>query len=196
MTYKNTLILAVGVFALGASVLQAADADGRFAVRGIGSDSCNAVTTAIEAADAAGRAEIVTGLSTWLGGYLTFANRVIEGRFDATPLVSDIDMLAVVVDRCEREPDLSFEAAAFEILSALSPYGSKSLSEVVIQEDSVTIRQSTLVALRDALSRSGYLEQRRDDALFEAVERFNADQGIDAGAQIAIETVLRAIALE
>lgn len=196
MTHAKTLLLAAGLFCLGLGPTRAADSEGRFAIRGIGGESCSAITSAIDAADEAGRAEIIAALSTWLGGYLTFANRTIDGRFDATPLVSDIDMLAVVVDRCEKEPGLLFETAAFDILDALAPYGPEELSQIVALESGILLREPTIRRLRDVLTRAGYLAQVSNDELTDAVARFNADQGIEDEAAIVIETLLRALALE
>jgi hypothetical protein len=196
MTHAKPFLLACGFFSLGHAPLQAADSEGRFAIRGIGGESCSAVTAAIDAADEAGRIEIIGALSTWLGGYLTFANRMIDGRFDATPLASDIDMLAVVVDRCEKEPDLQFEAAAFDILGVLVPYGVETLSQLVELEDAIALRKATLEALRESMLLGGYIEQGTDEEFLAAIARFNADQGIEGAEGIVIETILRSLAME
>lgn len=194
------MLLAASLAALSHSQAAAADAEGNFAIRGIGAQSCGAVVEAINGAGDEARAEIVLALSTWLGGYLTHANRVIAERFDAVPFVSDVDMLAIVVDRCEAAPEALFETAAQDILAVLAPVGVGAMSEVAEVDDSVVLRVSTVQALQQALIDRGFLEGAADGVVGpmtrSAVQRFNADQGIDAGNTITIETVLRAFAEE
>lgn len=196
MQYMKTMLMAASLAGLSHAPAYAADDEGNFAVRGIGAQNCGAVVDAINSADAAARGSLVRALSTWLGGYLTYANRVIEGRFDAVPFVADVDVLAVVVDRCEDVPDATFETAASDILSALAPAGTKSIASVADLESSVALREPTVVALQQALIDQGYLDGNADGKVGsrtrEAVESFNSDNAIDGGSAITIETVLRA----
>lgn len=198
MRHANTTLLAAAVAAVAVSGAQAADADGNFAIRGIGAQNCGALAEAIEAADETARAEIVAAHATWLGGYLTQANRLVEGRFDTVPFVSDVDMLAIVVDRCEAAPDATVETAAAEILAILLPFGTAELAPLADLEDSVALRRPTVVALQQALIDRGYLDDTADGVVGPrtraAVEQFNADQGIGGGSAISIETILRAFA--
>lgn len=191
MTAKLVFSLAAFLSATMATSVPAADTDGLFAIRGIGGQPCSAITAAINDADEADRPGIIAELATWLGGYLTFANRTTDGKFEVTPFVSDVDMLAIVVDRCEKEPELTFETAAFDILAVLSPFGPGDFSEVVVAEGSVALRISTLSALREALVLKGYLEPSLDGSLQEAIRQFNSDLKIDQPELIGIETILR-----
>lgn len=191
MHSKSALALAVYMSVTAVTPLAAADTEGLFSIRGVGGQPCGAVVAAINDADEADRPAIVAELATWLGGYLTLANRTIEGRFEVTPFVSDVDMLAIVVDHCEKEPELVFEAAAFYILTILLPYGPRDFSEVAALEDSVALRVSTVSTLREALMEKGYLEQSLDGSLRGAIQQFNADHGIEEADALGIETVLR-----
>lgn len=193
-------LIAASLAALSQAAVHAADADGNFAIRGVGSQSCGAVVEALTRADDQQRGEIVMTLSIWMGGYLTHANRVIADRFDAVPFVSDVDMLAIVVDRCEAAPEALFETAAHDILALLAPVGVPGMSEVAQLADSVALRSSTVRALQQALIDRGFLEGDADGLVGPmtraAVQRFNAAQGIEAGPTITIETVLRAFSEE
>jgi hypothetical protein len=191
MHSKPAIALAACLSVATVTPLPAADTEGLFAIRGVGGQPCSAVVAAIDEATEADRPAIVAELATWLGGYLTLANRTIEGRFEVTPFVSDVDMLAIVVDRCEKEPELVFETAAFDIMTILSPYGPRDFSEVAVFEGSVLLRASTVSLLREVLTDKGYLEQSLDGSLMDALLAFNADQNIEATNILGIETVLR-----
>lgn len=192
---KKTILKAAALYVLGAIPACAADASGNFAIRGVGAQSCGAVVAAIKEADDATRANIVQTLSVWLGGYMTYANRTIEGRFDATPFVSDVDMLAIVVDRCEAVPDAQFETAVQEIVSILAPFGPAEISEVAPLDGSVALRVSTVVALQEALIDLGLLKGKADGTMGPmtraAIARFNSDRGLGSGDAISIETILK-----
>ena len=198
MPHTKSMLLAAGLAAFVNSPATAADDDGNFAIRGIGGQSCGAIVDAITEADAAARDNLVMTLSTWLGGYLTYANRVVDGRFDAVPFVSDIDVLAVVVDRCEAARDAAFETAASDILVALAPVGTASRAPVSDLESSVALREPTVVALQQALIDRDYMDGDADGVVGPmtraAVESFNSDNQIEGGNAITIETVLRAFA--
>jgi len=192
------MLLAAGLAAFFNSPATAADDDGNFAIRGIGGQSCGAIVDAITEADAAARDNLVMTLSTWLGGYLTYANRVVDGRFDVVPFVSDTDVLAVVVDRCETAPESAFETAASDVLGALAPVGTASRAPVSDLESSVALREPTVVALQQALIDRDYMDGDADGVVGPmtraAVESFNSDNQIEGGNAITIETVLRAFA--
>lgn len=198
MRHPKTMLLAAGLAALLTSPALAADADGNFAIRGIGGQSCGAIVDAITKDDVATRDTVIMTLSTWLGGYLTYANRVVAERFDVVPFVSDIDVLALVVDRCEAARDAAFETAASDIIGALAPVGVASRAPIADLESSVTLREPTVAALQQALINRGFLNGDADGVVGPmtraAVERFNSDKGIEGGDAITIETVLRAFA--
>lgn len=200
MQYGKTMLLAAGFAAIFTTTpTLAADEEGNFAIRGIGGQNCGAIADAITEADEAERDNLVIALSTWLGGYLTHANRAVDGRFDVVPFVSDVDVLAVVVDRCEAARDANFETAAAEILGALTPVGTPSRAPVAdLGDNSVALRTPTVVALQQALIDRGYLDGTADGVVGamtrDAVAEFNADTGIDGGSTITIDTVLRAFA--
>lgn len=182
------------VAGLLAPALHAADAGGNFAIRGVGAYSCGDILQAIDNDDAAMREGVVVSLATWLGGYLTHANRVIDGRFEAVPFVSDLDMLALVLDRCRAGTDLPFEIAASEVLAILLPFGTPELSPVADLPDPVAMRAHTVVALQRVLIERGYLEGAADGIVGpltrRAIARFNRDRSIAGGDRIGIETVL------
>lgn len=184
-------LLCLGLVATSAGSGKAADNTGLFAIRGNGVVMCGDLVNAINEADDPGRAEIVRDFASWLGGYLTFANRTVGERFDVTPLVADIDMLAVVVDRCEKEPSLLFETASFEIFSVLLPFGTSSFSEVSALDSGLPVREETVSMLRQVLVENGYILDDAANTLQNALEQFNADQGIASGNALSIETVLK-----
>lgn len=186
---------ALSLCTLQATTAMAADASGNFAVRSFGGQTCSAVVSAINDSEGEARADIVSALSIWLGGYLSHANRTAEQQFDVSPFVADQDVLAIVVDRCEKAPDALFETAAHEIMVTLSAFGPKEMSPLADLQNAVALRVDTVVALQSSLIALGHLEGKADGvagpATVAAVGKFNADAKIAGGDAITIETVLR-----
>jgi hypothetical protein len=195
MQFPATLAAAATLIAWLPAHAPAADSAGNFAVRGLGAQSCASVTAALAQPDEAARVALIRTLSAWVGGYLTHANRVTGSRFDAVPFVSDVDVLSIVVHRCEASPDALFETAAQEILAILAPFGTESMAPVADVEQSVALRLPTVGVLQQALIDRGLLAGKPDgvvgNATRAAIARFNAEQKTGEGSTVTVETVLR-----
>jgi hypothetical protein len=86
--------------ALTASAAQAADGQGRFAIRGAGLLTC---ATYVEERAAQSKAYYVVG--GWLDGYITALNQFAPDTYDVTTFEST-ELLALLIDEhCKKHPD-------------------------------------------------------------------------------------------
>jgi hypothetical protein len=136
------------VIGTGWSEAKAADAAGRFAVRGVGSRSCGDYRAAL------GDAASTAPYASWLMGYVSARNRNSAELFDVLPTQPGIDLLNVVAVICGTRETMVLETAASEAVRVLRPLSQASETPLVqfrTGKGSVTIRQGALVRLQTAL---------------------------------------------
>jgi len=147
-------LLALACVLLAAGPAAAADEQGRFAVRGVGSDQCGAFQAALVAKDAVK----IDRYGSWLMGYLTASNRLISRTFDAVPSLVGTDMVGMVSVICRTQPATLLETAAAQALSILNPIRLTADSPIVnLTNDgkSLSIRTEAVVALQRNLAAKG-----------------------------------------
>jgi hypothetical protein len=114
---RHTWFLCAGLLlALAWQPASAADADGRFMVKGAGTATCERFLTARQKKDA----EYVS-LAGWLDGYLTFMNQSEDRTFDVAPWQGTELLLSAVAVECRRNPEASFHGAAYRVATSLRP---------------------------------------------------------------------------
>jgi hypothetical protein len=148
---RLTPSLAIAVLALASAPAMAADKDGIFSVRGLGSGKCSELTLAIEKKDSAS----IQLYGSWLSGYLSASNRLISQTFDAIPGSSVNDALGVVAVVCGRNPDVLVETATYQALEALNPVRLRQDSPLLTMQDgarSLKIRQEALMFVQTELA--------------------------------------------
>ena len=136
----------------------AADAQGSFAVRGVGSQTCKALTDQVTAKSA----NVGLALESWVGGYLTAMNRMQGDTFDASPIMANGALAQMVLNVCQRAPTSSVETVTFDIFRALGPARvHKASTNVEAQSgaNKVIVRKDTLVAMQTELARQGLYKE-------------------------------------
>lgn len=157
---------------------RSADAEGNYAVRGAGSQSCAQFVEAIRA-----NADDVAVYVEWIGGYLTALNRTTEATYDVSFIVSGEDAANIVARICTRTPDSLLETAVaqFAALShehrivSQSPVQSARLGDAV-----ALVRRDTLESFFERLVALGFAD---DTAAFEEngaeiIRSYQADKSL------------------
>jgi hypothetical protein len=174
----------------------AADADGSFAVRGLGGQSCAVLLEAVKTPQAG---QVLADLSTWSSGYVTAANRSTEGFFDVMPLQDSRDVAKVIVGICRSNPDALIETAAMRLVTLVSEIALKVPSELDTIENGefkTVIRRSVMLAAQRQLVALGLLEAEAVDGLYGpksriAFTRFQVDNKLAETGVPDTVTVLR-----
>ena len=94
---------------------RAADADGSFAVKGVGLTKCSDFVKAAKEKNAEQIAQYVS----WLGGFLTASNQHMTETFDLTPWQNVRTLSGLLASYCDQNADLRFVAAAARLTNAL-----------------------------------------------------------------------------
>jgi hypothetical protein len=155
------LSITLCLLGLAPTSAQAADTDGRFAVRGMGTNKCSVLSGAIEKKDAAS----IQLYSSWLAGYLSASNRLISQTFDAVPAVAPSDALGLVAVLCRRSADALVESAAYQSLVALNAIRVREDSPLVVVKGAgaeLAIRQSVLSSVQTGLAALGLFKGKPD----------------------------------
>lgn len=162
MGKTDRIILAVAAIALvmGASAALAADAKGSFALRGIGAQSCQAMTKNLAATPASGNE-----LMSWIAGYLSAVNRGATGTFDSSPILDPATMANMVAQICRENPKYLVETATYNLIVAMAPARLKSdspMMRLTLGKNATLIRKDTLIAMQAALVQGHFLNKKPD----------------------------------
>lgn len=152
------LVTGAGAFALAAGLTlagaaEAADADGNYAVRGAGTQSCEAFAGAVD-----GRTPEIAVHMAWMEGYLSAHNRMADGTFDASPFVSPGEVVALVRNICRANPEIRVETALARLINMLEPHRVQRESEILTlaaDDQRVLIRSATLRRVQEKLREKG-----------------------------------------
>lgn len=138
---------------LWSAAAEAAGAQGRFAIKGIGAQTCAQFGTAFQE-----RSRAAYVFAGWVDGYVSALNRLQDATFDAAPWQSTDIMMALINNHCARNP----EARLFEVVQALLRYYSdQRLAEIsppvdaVVGERTVTLYRDVLRLAQSALAQQG-----------------------------------------
>jgi hypothetical protein len=132
----------------------AADKDGKYAVRGVGSSKCSQLTSAIDSKDQNIRKDAVLLYASWLNGYLSYINRIEKETYDIIPLADSTHLLAVIVGQCRSNADALVESISAQTVGALSKARITSESPLValtVDNQKGSFRKATLIALQNKL---------------------------------------------
>lgn len=194
MFRKTMAAAAVATVALAHPALAASNT-GAFAVRGVGAQSCAAVTKALGQGSKADKAREIDLLQAWVGGYLSFANRAYGNTFDVSPLAANRDVVSVAAHSCESAPGKSFEAVTFAVIRALYRYRIPQKSGIAAARGSIVLRKSAIVVVQKKLIGLGLLKGTADGVLgpqtVSAVRKFKASEHLKAGGALDLDTYLR-----
>ena len=96
---------------LGAAQTFAADADGQFAIKGGGLQSCGAFAEAFKS-----KSDDLKLYGGWIEGYLTGQNQRLENTYDVTPWQTTTTMLGAMNSVCQNQPEDTRFIDAFDLL--------------------------------------------------------------------------------
>jgi hypothetical protein len=163
------IAFATGMALVPAGMAQAADTQGAFALRGIGSQSCAAYGKAVKETP-----NITVPLAaSWLTGYMTAFNRFEPNTYDVVSIMDIAPLLQIITGVCEKNPNLPMENVARDVLKRLD--GTRAATETPLVEaksggKSVQVRKATLAAMQAKLSAQGMFKGSADGTFGPATE--------------------------
>jgi hypothetical protein len=174
----------------------AADTKGRFALHGVGAESCSQFNEDIVKKDSPTK---ILGMA-WLTGYLSALNRVERDTYDVTPILAPDSLIEILVSICSKNPNARVESAADGMVKSLAP--AKLLTEspvITLQSEAgkLEIHRETFVAAQDALIAKKYYKGQPEDklspALTAAFKAYQKDAKLKETGLPDTETVLHLI---
>ena len=163
------------------SLAQGADADGQFAIKGIGIFDCQRFVEARAAND-----QVYMRFRSWLAGYLTAVNLYEPDTYDSVPWETT-EILTIIIDNhCQQNPEERFVQAAQRLvltlkddrLSTQSP-----LLRVTAGGLSTRLYEEVLRRLQNQLAELGIYSDT-PDGIFgpkteQAIATFQVSEGLD-----------------
>ena len=132
----------------------AADKNGEFFVRGLGSHTCETYV-----AEKSRNSRTYYFFRSWLNGYITAYNNMTPDTFAVAPRMN-IDSLAESLEAtCKGHPDHQFGTAASAVLEALKPNRLREKPDVIsatVGDRTVIVSRATMRAVQEALKERGY----------------------------------------
>ena len=118
--FAKTSLYAIGLSALTATAAFASDAEGKFAVRGIGGQACSVWISISESPDDATRREGIMAFQSWIAGYLSASNRLKADAYDVVPFLDMINVLAITMNECKAAPTELAENTVARVVGAFN----------------------------------------------------------------------------
>lgn len=174
---------AFGCSILTSGISYAASNDGKFSVRGIGSQSCKTFTTGLSGQNGS---EVALRATIWIAGWLSHANRVAENTYDVHPLAETRAVAEVVRRVCLQNPETMIETILESTTKSVANGAQTHFSDLVditAGAEKVTIRKETLKSLQERLISMNFLAQGSADAVYgpatrEAIQTFQSSKKI------------------
>jgi len=176
----SSVLTAAALIGLLAQGAQAADADGAFAVKGVGLTRCSDFVAAFREGNNE-RAAMYVG---WLDGFLTASNQNREETFDLAPWRNTRTLITMLGSFCDQNADMRFGEATARLAGSLGQDRLVSRSELMpIEgdgEERVVIYKEALRRAQAALAALGLFEGdisgEFDDATRAALETFQTER--------------------
>lgn len=175
------LALFCGALPGGGTRAVAADANGKFAIKGIGLASCQRFNE--ERAKKSNDYLIIAG---WFVGFLTAMNQHAPNTYDIAGWESEDTLLAYLANFCQQKPEMEFIRAVEELAKALAPtrlVEGSDLKVVRAEDKQLVIYVSVLQSVQDKLREKGYYTGESDGEfgpnLEAAFRAFQRDAGLN-----------------
>jgi hypothetical protein len=159
---NGSLAIALGVAVLVSPVAHAADLDGNYALRGVGSASCADYTAALAEDPTLGQTFV-----SWMAGYITARSRTANETFDVLPLISGADVAGLLRVVCIQNSDTTFENAIDAAITLFEPARittDSPLLQLSHAGQTIAVRTSTLEQVQQALADLGLYSSAVDGA--------------------------------
>lgn len=174
MTKRSTLQCVAAVLMALASAAGAADGEGNFAVKGVGTSTCR---NYLDARQTGGDAYVLYG--GYIGGYVTAYNQFQPQTFDVLPWHSVDTITRMLARFCDKSPDSLFAAVLSRLMKVIAEDRLARTSPAVRAggaDAGVTLYVETLRRSQMKLARLGLYhgtpDGRYDEETRRALERF------------------------
>lgn len=181
MRYRYVGVLLV-LLCSGPEPAPAADADGRFMVKGGGAAACDVFVESQKSKN-----DQFISFAGWVEGYLTYLNQREASTFDVAPWQSTELILAAVAGRCRRDPSASFHQAVYQVTADMRASRLQSRSELVtatVGEQSVVLYRAVVERIQTRLGQRGLFDGdptgEFDAATAAALRAFQAERDLPA----------------
>ncbi len=175
------------------SVLQAADENDQFAIKGIGVSTCESFVEARRT-----QSPQYFQFGGWMNGYLSATNRYEKNTFDLVSWQSTGALAASLAAFCERNAEVQFVRAVAVLVNTLGGDRLESHSELIeatVGETSVFIYAATLQRAQASLAERNYLDGTPtgefDAATLQAFRRFQEEVGLESSGLPDLATLAR-----
>lgn len=111
---KHSHVL-VGLLWLAPGIASAADAEGAFAVKGVGLTRCSDFVAAVQGVEK-DRIAMYVG---WIGGFMTASNQNKDETFDLTPWQNVRTLSSALMAFCDKNADMRFAEATARLAASL-----------------------------------------------------------------------------
>lgn len=149
---RHLLLGILGAACLFSASASAGDAEGRYAVKGLGLAPCKALVEGAEKGEPA-----AAGILAWFAGYLTGVNMVLDNTYDIVSW-QEGTLPGILVATCANMPDQPVAAAAVQVLQVLAPQripAAEKPEEIVVGEQKRLLYPSVVRAMQQALKDRG-----------------------------------------
>jgi hypothetical protein len=177
--YKHLTIMCLIWVILNAQV-QAADSEGKFAVKGAGKKDCSSFVQATEQKNT--DYYLYGG---WLEGYLSSYNSFQTNNYDSTPWQTTELLLNLLKRHCDANPKVKFLSAVNSLLKTLHPLRLDSENQLVrisVNGADTYYYEDILLRAKNRLNKLGYLKGEIvadfDKGDIEAFQKYQKDIGI------------------
>ena len=161
----------------------AATKEGAFSVRGIGAETCSTFT---ERLSGNGRQQALGELASWIGGYLSSANRQTENAFEVMPISNNVAVAALAADICKNNTDALVDTVVTSLVDAFANDamdGDSPLMNFKSGKYSTVMRAALVESVQKKLVEKGYLEASDVDGKFgtgtsKAIGKFQKSNGL------------------
>ncbi|MGD9863086.1 MAG: peptidoglycan-binding protein [Pseudodonghicola sp.] len=135
----------------------AATESGLFAARGLGANSCAALTSE---AGATLDPDLRGQLASWIAGYVSYANRNDSGAFETMPVQNPNALAELTRLICGHNPDILIESAFHAVLERFAPLAQAdetALETLSTAQYQVPVRAGVLADVQQYLVAQNYL---------------------------------------
>ncbi len=174
------LIFTLLVFLAAPLAAQAADSEGRFAIKGAGLGTCESFTKA-----RAEKSNAYYVFGGWLDGYMTAVNQLTDDTFDMRPWESTELLLFLIDNHCKKNPKGNFFRIVNTIRVLLQDDRLRQASAVVearVDDKMVRLYRETMRRVQTALTNrdryQGAIDGSYGPMTRNAIEAFQADENI------------------
>lgn len=181
---------------LASNPLSAANDDGQYAVRGVGSTTCNAFLQQVS-----DEGELPLRYVAWVSGYLSALNRLESSTFDVSYIHENDDILALAGRLCASEEELLLETALARLVTFMSNSRLTRESDLVrLQsgENQAVVRRETYDRFLGVLVEQGFLQTAKefDEDVRDAIMAFQTEKGLQETGLPDTNTLVLALAPE